>query len=56
MDISTFDGQAALGFVLSQTTHIENQVNEVIYGDIQYQDLIPVDTTAHPLAKSVTYF
>lgn len=56
MSIQNFDAQAALGFVLSQTTHIENEVNEVVYGDIQYQDLIPVDTSAHELAKSVTYF
>jgi hypothetical protein len=50
------DAQAALGFVLSQTSHIEQQVNETVYPDIQYPGLIPVDTSAHPFAKSVTYY
>lgn len=50
------DAQAALGFVLSQTSHIETQVNETVYPDIQYQDLIPVDTSAHPFAQTVTYY
>lgn len=56
MRIKLMDDQAALGFVLSQTSHIETQVNETIYPDIQYPALIPVDTSAHPFAKSVTYF
>lgn len=51
-----FDAQAALGFVLAQTAHIETDVYNVRYPDIQYPFLIPVDTSAHPLAKSVTYF
>jgi hypothetical protein len=51
-----FDAAAALGFVISQTSHIEQQVNETVYPDIQYPSLIPVDTTAHPFAKSVTYY
>lgn len=50
------DAQAALAFVVSQTSHIETQVNETIYPDIQYPSLIPVDTSAHPFAKSVTYY
>lgn len=50
------DAQAALGFVLSQTSHIETQVNEIVYPDIQYPNLIPVDTSAHPFAKTVTYY
>lgn len=50
------DAQAALGFVLSQTSHIETQVNATVYPDIQYQSLIPVDTTAHPFAQTVTYY
>lgn len=57
MDMFSNDAkQQALGFVISQTSHIETQVNETIYPDIQYQDLIPVDTSANPFAKSVTYF
>ena len=50
------DAQAALGFVISQTTHVEQQVNETVYPDIQYPQLIPVDTSANPLAQTVTYF
>lgn len=50
-----FDAQAALGFVTAQTTHIEREVNETVYPDIQYPALIPVDTSAHPFAKTVTY-
>ncbi|HHG5668033.1 TPA: hypothetical protein ACPWPV_003028 [Pseudomonas aeruginosa] len=34
------DAQAALGFVVSQTTYIERQVNEIVYPDIQYPQLI----------------
>ena len=52
----TFDAQAALGFVRSQTTHVESQVNETVYPDIQYPALIPVDTSAHPFAQTVTYY
>lgn len=51
-----FDAQAAMGFVVSQTTHVEAQVNEIQYPDIQYPSLIPVDTSAHPFAQSVTYY
>ena len=51
-----FDAQAALGFVLSQTTHIEAGVNETIYPDIQYPSLVPVDTSAHPFTQTVTYY
>ena len=51
-----FDAQAAMGFVVSQTSHIEAGVYEIQYPDIQYPGLVPVDTSANPLAKSVTYF
>lgn len=51
-----FDAQAALGFVTAQTTHVEREVNEARYPDIQYAALIPVDTSAHPFAQSVTYY
>jgi len=52
----TFDAQAALGFIIAQTAHIEASVYAIRYGDIQYPNLIPVDTSAHPFAKTVTYF
>ncbi len=51
-----FDAQAALGFVIAQTAHVEATVYQIKYADIQYPQLIPVDTTAHPFAKTVTYF
>lgn len=54
--MKVYDAQAALGFVISQTTHIEQQVYQIKYADIQYPGLIPVDTSAHPFAKTVTYF
>ena len=50
------DAQQALGFLVSQTSHIEAQVLEVKYPDIQYPNLIPVDTSANEWAKSVTYY
>lgn len=49
------DEQAALGFVESQTMYIEREVNEVIYGDIIYPGLIPVDTSAPDWIKTVAY-
>lgn len=56
MPRTIIDAQAALGFVLSQTSHIEREVNEAVYPAIQYPVLVPVDTSAHPMAKTVTYF
>lgn len=50
------DAQAALGFALSQTSYIERAVNQTVYPDVQYASLIPIDTSANPWAKSVTYF
>jgi hypothetical protein len=50
------DAQAALAFVISQTSYIERQVNEIVYPDIQYPGLVPVDTSADPWAKTVTYY
>ncbi len=51
-----FDAQAAMGFIISQTAHVEASVYQIRYADIQYPTLIPVDTSAHPFAKTVTYF
>jgi hypothetical protein len=51
-----FDAQAALGFVLAQTSIIEPGVNAIVYPDIQYPGLIPVDTSGSEFATSVTYF
>ena len=54
--IKLLDAQAAMGFVLSQTTYIERAVNQIVYADIQYQDLIPVDTSAPEWVKTVTFY
>lgn len=51
-----FDVQAAMGFVVSQTSHIEQGVYQIRYPDIQYPGLTPVDNSAHPFAKSVTFY
>jgi hypothetical protein len=48
--------QEAMGFLVSQTAHIESQVVEIQYPDIQYPQLIPVDTSANEWAKSITYY
>lgn len=48
--------QANLGFVVSQTAHVEAGVYSIRYPDIQYQALIPVDTSANPWATSVTFY
>lgn len=48
--------QANLGFVQSQTAHIETGVYNTRYPAIQYPGLIPVDTSANPWATSVTYY
>ena len=48
--------QANLGFVTSQTSHIEAQVYRIRYPDVDYAAMIPVDTTAGEWSKTVTYF
>lgn len=50
------DAQQALAFVTSQLSYIEPQVIEVQYPEIQYAQLIPVDTTAPEWTKSITFF
>lgn len=50
------DNQAALGFLISQTAHIEAEVNRTVYPDVQYPELIPVDTSAGEFAQTVTYY
>ncbi len=53
---ATFDAQAALGFLVSQVSSIEQEVYAIRYADIQYPALVPVDTSAYPWARTVTYF
>ena len=54
--IPLIDAQSALGFVIAQTSIIEPGVYATRYPDIQYRDLIPVDTSGSEFATSVTYF
>jgi hypothetical protein len=56
MRLNFVDAQQALGFLISQTTHIEAQVYRTQYPDIQYPNLVPVDSSANEWARSVTYF
>ena len=57
MRLDIYDNpQQALGFLLSQTAHIEQEVYRIQYPEIIYQQLIPIDTSAGEWAKSVTYF
>ncbi|MCI2243790.1 DUF2184 domain-containing protein [Xanthomonas sp. PPL568] len=51
-----FDAQVAMGFVVAQTSIIEPGVYNTVYPDIQYRDLIPVDTSGSEFATSVTYY
>ncbi len=48
--------QSALNFLVSQLSVIEPQVYRIRYPDIQYPNLIPVDTSGNEWAKSVTFF
>lgn len=53
----TYDAaQQALGFLVSQTSHIETQAYQVQYPDIQYPALIPVDSSANQWATGVTFY
>lgn len=56
MKFNMYDAQQALGFLVSQTAHIETEVYEIQYPDIQYPNLIPVDTSAAEWAKSITFY
>lgn len=47
--------QRALGFLLQQATLIEPTVYQTVYQEIQYSQLIPVDTSAPEWINSVTY-
>lgn len=56
MTLPILDSQAALGFLVEQTAHIEAEVYQIAYPDIQYSQLIPVDSSANEWAKSVTFY
>lgn len=48
--------QASLGFAEKQTSHIEAGVYRTKYPELNYAELIPVDTSAGEFVKSVTYY
>ncbi|MEQ7866575.1 major capsid family protein [Xanthomonas sp. WHRI 8393] len=54
--IPLLDAQVTLGFMVAQTTIIEPGVYRTVYPDIQYRELIPVDTSGSEFATSVTYY
>lgn len=56
MRLDLLDSQEALAFLVSQTSHIESEVYRIQYPDIQYSQLIPIDTSANEWAKSVTFY
>jgi hypothetical protein len=50
------DAQAALSFMVQQASMIEAEVYRVRYPDIQYQQLMPIDTSGGDWIKSKTFF
>jgi len=48
--------QQALGFLVSQTSYIEPQVVHIKYPELNYADLIPIETAGNEWAKSITFF
>lgn len=48
--------QLAYGFVIQQATRIEAEVYRTVYQEIQYDQVIPVDTTGPEWVEAITYF
>lgn len=48
--------QQAMAFMVRQASHIESQVYQTQYPDIQYPQLLPIDTSASEWAPTVTFF
>jgi hypothetical protein len=55
-DAHMLNDQEAMGFLVSQTAYIESQVYEIQYPDIQYPNIIPVDTSAPEWINAITFF
>jgi hypothetical protein len=53
MRMNLIDSQQALSFLVQQASIIEPEVYRIQYPDIQYSQLIPVDTTGNEWAKSL---
>lgn len=56
MNINLYDAQAALNFLVAQRSLIEPTVYRTRYPDLNYAELVPVDTTANEWAKSITFY
>lgn len=50
-----YDAQAAFGFLLQQLTYMEPDVYRIQYADLNYAELIPVDSSAPEWVKTVTF-
>lgn len=51
-----WDAQSAFAFMQAQAAHIETTVYETQYPEIQYQRLVPIDTSANPWTPTVLYY
>jgi|SRR5688572_22691317 len=51
-----FDAQQGFSFLVQQAAYIEREVYKIRYPDVQYANLIPVDTSANEWTKYITYF
>jgi hypothetical protein len=56
MRYGMIDAQQALSFMIQQASLIETAVYRVQYPEIQYQGLLPVDTSGGDWVKSKTFF
>lgn len=54
--LKLLDAQSAMNFVQSNTSFIERTANEIVYPELDYAFLVPVDTSAPEWVKSVTYY
>lgn len=51
-----YDQQAGLGFLVNQLATIEPQVYKIAYPDIQYPQLVPVDTSGNEWSQAIVFF
>lgn len=50
------NAQQAFNFLVAELTNIETEIYRTKYADIIYAQLVPVDSSGNPWAKSFTYF
>jgi hypothetical protein len=56
MQLDLNDAQSVVSFVTRQAAHIEATVYKTKYPDLQYADLIPIDTSAGEYAKTIEFY